>query len=289
MDGSPGQRTEGPARHAGRIVAAWRPCPATKSAASRASRAQLAVKVEAGLCQRTTPEEALLTSPEKISFSRSPVIATRIRKWFIALSLVLLAGTFLFVFFYKPPALPEVMILPPTAFTIQEGRIPDRWIPAKWTWLQRACRSVFGPPKSVIFNIYCHQIANTAAFFIDRNTLGKPDAEGGGMALWILRVWKLDRLVYGGRYGMSTSLSADDRMKSTMLLGWRAEIRTDFFPRLDKETNDLSIRITPPSNFGIAVRVQIPHGSGLLFVDVGQPDFATSGTAIEITEREKPL
>jgi hypothetical protein len=203
--------------------------------------------------------------------------------------LVLLGGIFLLVRFDRPPALPEVMILPPTAFTMQEGRIPDRWIPAKWTWLQQKCRLVFGPPKWDVFDIQCPEITNTAAFIIDRNSLGRPDAEGGGMALWILSYWKLIRLDLHAPRSMGTALYAKDRMKATTQLGWRGDIRADFFLGRDTGTDDLSIRLATPTNSGITVRVQLHRDKALFFMDVRRPELATNRTAIEIWAREEPL
>jgi hypothetical protein len=87
----------------------------------------------------------------------------RNQKWLILLILVLLGGILPFFIIDKPPALPAVMILPTAPLAVTSGRLPDRWMPAKWLWLQRACQFVFGPPKQVGFNVQFMETSETAA------------------------------------------------------------------------------------------------------------------------------
>src|SRR5271154_3138066 len=108
------------------------------------------------------------------------------RKWLIALILALLGGIFLVVYFDSSPALPAVTILPPTPLVVSSGRVPDRWIPAKWTWLKRACRFVLGPPRQVGFSIQFIEASETVAAIVAQNSLGQPQAESNGLAVWIL-------------------------------------------------------------------------------------------------------
>jgi hypothetical protein len=95
-------------------------------------------------CQKTTPDGDALDIPGIDFILRITMMPPPNQKRLVALTLVLLGAVFLVVFFDKPQALPEVMMLAPGAFTMKDGRIPDRWIPAKWAWLQRACQRVFG-------------------------------------------------------------------------------------------------------------------------------------------------
>jgi hypothetical protein len=222
---------------------------------------------------------------------------SRNRKWLIASALVVSAGTLLFVHLYNPPALPEVMILPPTAFTMKDGRIPDRWIPAKWTWVQKACQRVLGTPRSFNYELSGCEHYETVGSFVALNSLGKPLAESNGVAVWVLPTRKIHRVIvfrdttvgtptsdggYSKRFSWNASIHARDRMNWRRQLGRNKEIRTDFFPLLHKETNDLWIRLMTRTNFVIAARVQLPYDCGLLLLDARQPELATDRAEIEI-------
>ena len=107
-------------------------------------------------------------------------------RWLIALTLVLLGGTLIFEFFGAPPAIQEVMFLSPSQLPLHGGRVPDRWIPLEWDWLRRTCRFVLGAPRRVGFEMQRTEESNTVASILAQNSLGKPEAEGNGLALWIL-------------------------------------------------------------------------------------------------------
>jgi hypothetical protein len=61
------------------------------------------------------------------------VTPTRNRKWLIALSFSLVVGMFLFVLLDELDTPPDIAILPLAPFTMKDGRVPDRWIPSKWS------------------------------------------------------------------------------------------------------------------------------------------------------------
>jgi hypothetical protein len=221
------------------------------------------------------------------------VLPTRNQKWLIALSFVLLGGMLLFVLFEKPPALPKVMVLPPRPFTMPDGDIPFRWIPAEWTQVRRLCRYAFKEPQQIIFDINCPDVTNTPASIIARNSLGKPLAETNGWAVWIISPWTFNHFLYapGSRsfHAMQTAHYTRNRMKSTLMLGWGGDIRADFFPRLKKDGDDLLICLMAPTHFDIALRVQLHHDDTLFLMDVRQPELVTNRTEIEIRVREEPV
>src|SRR5580658_5870044 len=108
------------------------------------------------------------------------------KKWIVALVLVLLVGILLFVCLDRPSALPPVTILPSTPLAVKSGRWPDRWIPANWGWLHRACQFVFGHPRQVGINAQIIEDSETVASIVAQNSLGPPQAQSNGLAVWIL-------------------------------------------------------------------------------------------------------
>jgi hypothetical protein len=216
------------------------------------------------------------------------VISPRNRKCLVALVLLLLCAIFLFVLFGKPPALPEVMILPPTVLAVKSGRVPDRWIPAKWVWLRQACRYVLGAPRRVGVQDVWGGDSNTVAAILAQNSLGKPDAEGDGLALWILPGRTLQPLDGPPYHAVSGSVVEDNQQKSGMTHARGYSMYS--FARLDKESVDLwiSFAYNSPSqtNSALAVRVQLPHDKALFFLDVRQPELASNRTECLITSDE---
>jgi hypothetical protein len=128
------------------------------------------------------------------------------RKRLIVLVLVLVGGTLLFVIFDKPPVLPAVMILPPGPLVVKSGRVPDRWIPAKWGWLHRVCEFFLGNPRQVGMAVKCIETSERVASIVARLSLGQPQAESNGVCVWILPEGTL-RPLQGG----STISSIDSR------------------------------------------------------------------------------
>jgi len=161
---------------------------------------------------------AALDIPGKDFIFQITVISPLNRKWLLALFLLLLYATFLFVLLGKPPALPEVMILPSTTLAVKSGRVPDRWIPANWVWLRWACRFGLGVPRRVGVQDVCGYDSNTVASILAQNSLGKPDAEGGGLALWILPGRTLQPPDGAPYHAVSGSVVEDDQRKSGITL-----------------------------------------------------------------------
>jgi hypothetical protein len=179
------------------------------------------------------------------------------------------------------------MILPPTPLAVKSGRVPDRWIPVKWLWLRRACRLLLKAPRQVHLDLEWSNASNTVASVLAQNSLGKPDAEGNGLALWILPGRTLQQPVGAPNYSVSGGIVSDDRQESGMQMG---DYTVDLFARLDKETVDLwssfIYNTASQSNSALAVRVQLPFDKALLFLDVRQPDLASNRTEIVITADE---
>ena len=67
-------------------------------------------------------------------------------------------------------------------------------------------------------------------------------------------------------------------------------LRAECFARLEKETIDLSTRLTVYSRaqtkFVVAMRAQIPYGKALFVVDSRHPELVTNRTAIWIKADE---
>lgn len=207
------------------------------------------------------------------------MILPRNRRWLIVLTLVFVAGVLLFVAVYRlrPPA---VTYLPPTPLKVKSGRVPDRWIPAKWVWLQRLCRRVFGPPRQVVTTIETMEYFDTVAAIIAKNSLGQPQAETNGVAIWIVPDSFMERDWISGRdvrweQGRNeerklTRLTTGLILPSFRMYGMESTLR------LRKETIELSVRLIvtkeQETNFVAAVRAQLPYGKALLNLDVRQPD-----------------
>jgi len=173
---------------------------------------------------------------------------------------------------------------------VKSGRIPDRWIPAKWTWLQKACRLFRGAPRQIYYNIQFIESAETVDSIVAQNSLGQPQVESNGLAVWILTSQKLKR---------SPGASTDRDLRATLGEGIRADLligaatnmlRAECFARLEKETIDLSTRLTVYSRaqtkFVVAMRAQIPYGKALFVVDSRHPELVTNRTAIWIKADE---
>jgi hypothetical protein len=202
----------------------------------------------------------------------------RNQKWLMGVILVLLGGVVVFVIFDSAPALPAVMILPPGPLVVKSGRAPDRWIPSKWIWLRKACLLVLGRPRQVEFNVERFESSETAASVIARNSLGPPQAQSNGVAVWLLADWAFrppkGRLIkHMPRARMITSDLGQGRV------GF-GDASADLFGRLQKRTVDLSTRVIVASaletNFVAAARAQLPYGQALLVLDVRQPESATN-------------
>jgi hypothetical protein len=203
------------------------------------------------------------------------------QKWLIVLILVLLGGMLLFVFLARPPARPAVTILPPAPLVVKNGRVLDRWIPAKWTWLRRACRSILGDPRVVGYNIQFIEASETVASIVAKNSLGQPQAECNGLAVWILPGKALQRLNGKADFGGNSWVRTTDQREARQFVGNMGDMRSaDLFVGLKKGTCDLSIRLIFCSglrtNFDAAVRAQLPYDKALVLLDVRQPAAASN-------------
>jgi hypothetical protein len=211
----------------------------------------------------------------------------RNQKWLIVLVLLLLGGTLIVVVFDRPPALPAVMILPPSPLTVKSGRAPDRWIPANWVWLRRTCLSIFGQPRQVGFDIECIEASETVAAIIAKNSLGQPQAESNGVAIWMLPEATLGQPSGPARIMPRARASTLDREKASLGVG---DYSADLFAGLEKETVDLSTRLmvisSGQTNFTAAARAHLPYGKALLILDVRQPELATNRFEFLITADE---
>jgi hypothetical protein len=215
----------------------------------------------------------------------------RIQKWPIVLILVLLFGMVLFVFLDNPPALPAVMILPPTPLAVKTGRVPDRWIPAKWTLLQRACLFVLGAPQQVGFDVQFIEASETVDSIVAQNSLGQPQAQTNGLAVWILPGETLTPPRGASTVRSDPRIITVDGMQAVVMSTSATDMyRVDFFPRLEKGTVDLSTRLIVASaaqtNFVAAVRAQLPYGKALFLLDVRQPASASNRLEFLITADE---
>jgi hypothetical protein len=225
-----------------------------------------------------------LDIPRKDFTLQITVVFPRNWRWLIALTLGLLGGIILMVLFATPPAVPEVMILPPSQLPKYSGRVPDRWIPLKWDWLRRTCRFLLGAPRRVGLEAARTYDSNTVASVLASNGLGKPVAEGNGMALWILPGRTLQHPDGPPTHSLSGGVTADNRLRSKLTIGGYS---VNFFERLDKEMADLWISVAYDSasatNFALAVRVQLPLDKALLLLDVRHPEAKFNRTEILIT------
>jgi hypothetical protein len=213
------------------------------------------------------------------------------QKWLIALILALLAGMTLFVFLDRPPALPAVTILPSTPLVVKSGRVPDRWIPANWTLLQRACQFVLGAPRQAVFDVQFIETSESAASIIAENSLGQPLAESNGLAVWVLRGTTLQQSKGASTIRSMPRITTADAMQASVMSGSTTDnYRADLFGRLEKGAIDLSTRLIVSSaaqtNFAGAVRAQLPYNKALFLLDMRQPASASNRMEFLLTADE---
>ena len=190
----------------------------------------------------------------------------------------------------RHPAPPDVVLLPPVPLVDTQGRIPERWIPARWTWLHRTCRLFFGAPRQMELDITIIDVTNTVARIIADGNLGQPLARSNGVAAWLKPDDTPPRtLVFST--SMSAKIQTADRTEATMImLGNQGNYKEDIFPRLNATNIDLSLLCIISSgmatNFAAAARAQLPYGHGLLLVDDKTPELSTNRTELLITAYE---
>jgi hypothetical protein len=213
------------------------------------------------------------------------------QKWLVALILALLAGILLFVLLERAPAFPAATILPSTPLVVKTGRVPDRWIPAKWTWLRRACQFVLGDPRQVGFDIQFIEASETAASIITENSLGQPQAESNGLAVWLLPGTTLQPPKSASTIRSMPRITTADGMQASVMSGSTTDMfKADLFALLAKGTVDLSARLIVVSagqtNFVGAVRAQLPYNKALFLLDMRQPESASNRMEFLITADE---
>jgi hypothetical protein len=218
-------------------------------------------------------------------------VPARNQKTLIVLALVILAVTLVVVVFDKPPAPPPVIILPPGPLAVKTGRVPDRWIPRNWTWLQRACQFVFGPLRQTGFNVQFLASSETVASIVKGNSLGQPQAQSDDLAFWILPHETLppgEGAATIVAAPMVTTLEQHEAMVG--ISGSFVNYSARLIARLEKKSADLSAQLVVTSagqtNFIAAARAQIPYGQALLVLDARQPELATNRMEIVITVDE---
>ena len=124
-----------------------------------------------------------------------------------------------------------------------------------------------------------------------RNSLGQPQAESNGVAVWMLRDGLPDWPKGGASILCGSRLETADRIEAMVTDGSDAALfSSDFFPLLGKDIVDLSIRrivkLTGQTNFVQAVRAQLPYGHALFVLDVRQPESVTNRMGFLITADE---
>jgi hypothetical protein len=213
------------------------------------------------------------------------------RKRLIALALVLLVGTLLFVIFDKPPALPAVMFLPPGPLAVKNDLNPYRLIPVKWTWLQRTCLFFLGRTRVITFSFQFLESSESVASILAQNSLGQAQAESNGLAVWIVPEDILERPKGVATRGRALRVISEEGMQARAMIKENVmAYSADVFSRLGKETVDLSTRLIVTSaaqtNFVAAMRAQIPQGHALFVLDVRHPESPTNRMAFVITADE---
>jgi len=203
----------------------------------------------------------------------------------------LVAGMVIFVLLDSTPALPAARILPATPLVVKTGRVPDRWIPAKWTWLRRACQFVLGDPRQVGFDIQFIEASETVASIIAENSLGHPLAESDGLAVWILPGETLRPSKGASTIRSAPRITTADGMQASVIVSSGADFDTaDLFARLAKGTVDLSTRLIVVSagqtNFVGAARAYLPYNKALFLLDMRQPESASNRMEFLITADE---
>jgi len=213
------------------------------------------------------------------------------RKWLISLVLVLLGVILLVGILGRPPALPPIIFLPPTSLPVKSGRIPDRWIPAKWTWLQQACLFVLGAPKQVRFDIRFFDTVGSLTSIVATNFPGPRLSESNGVASCILPTSVRQRLERDSDVLAGPAIVAAEHSAAGVGIGSASgSFVANVFADFRKETTDLSTRVIIPSgtptHFVAAVRAQLHDGEALFILDARQPNAVTNrvGVWIEATE-----
>jgi len=208
------------------------------------------------------------------------------KTWILIAVVVLVAGAATFLAFKQSPAPPTIVISQQGPLPPLPGRFPERYIPAKWTWLRRLSARVFGPMRQITFGIEYSEADESVASLRLENVLGPPLAETNGVAVWL---FPKEGALHGIRHsGSITSVSAPrittaDRMQSAIMISSNTIIGMS--PRMKKDTVDLWTRLSL-GNFHALVRAQVPYDAAFLIVDDRLPDAATNRAEVVIVASE---
>jgi hypothetical protein len=169
--------------------------------------------------------------------------------------------------------------------------VPDRWIPAKWTWLHRACLFVFGRPKQVFFRTQFIEANESVASIAAEHSLGRPQAESSDLAVWILPNAALQH-----SNGTSTTLGVlqiitAERAQAKAMTGSTTDsYSADLFAGLAKDAVNLSVGLIVTSggqtNLLATVCAQLPYAQDLFVLDIRHPESTTNRLEFLITADE---
>jgi hypothetical protein len=130
------------------------------------------------------------------------------------------------------------------------------------------------------------QDSGTAASVIAKNSLGPPQAEGNGVAAWILPDKPL-KAPKSDADGMGGFAQQHKHVRMRIHNGHSADL---FIRPRSKGGADLSARVMVDSsmqtNFIAAVRAQLPYDKALFLLDVRQPESAGNRAEVLITTDE---
>jgi len=98
-------------------------------------------------------------------------MVARNQKWLIGLILLLLVAALLVVILDRPPALPTVMILPPSPLAVKTGRVPDWWIPVKWAKGVHLCLWPFSSQNHphILASEFHERVLDSSLFSMESN------------------------------------------------------------------------------------------------------------------------
>jgi hypothetical protein len=212
------------------------------------------------------------------------------RRIFIALIAVLLIGILAAIFLESPPPPPPLVMLPSASWPVKTGRIPDRWIPPKWTWLQKLCSRIRGKSRQVTLDVELIEVSEPVKSVVDKNKLGQPQLESDGVAAWIVSAEK--PMQFDGSATISKPrVTMADRMQAAMFVGSTTNSsKVEVYVRLKRDSSDLWTRVTfsdgTQTNFLAAVRAQVPWNDALFVIDDREPAAATNRRAFWISPFE---
>ena len=196
----------------------------------------------------------------------------------------------------------------------------DRWIPqtAGWAWAWRVEETVFGQRKPVTLNLEVVSLTSSSRPALTGLALGTASASlTNGLQVWLLGADQLKALrqhlkqTPGAETVSRPRMSTADGIEGGMFIGQpvsfagssgQVGLALDCCAQLHRDYTDLMTRITLSeiatseavasngsaplisvlTNLDIALRLQIPRGSGLFLFDRGARDSSRKGTGVII-------